>query len=98
MYSERIAKVEQQQHCSSNAAQSQNNLSCGKCAFTWIENRGLPPDRLVCPRCKSNVVKRGLVQSSTATGTGTYDRKTIREIMEILEFTEGKVIYSGEGV
>ena len=54
-----------------------------------IENRGLPMDRLACPRCGSKIVRRGLVQSGR-----NKPRSSLDELIEILEFTEGDGTYS----
>ena len=82
MYSESITD------CKAAQLQNSNNLSCGKCAYSWIENRGLPPDRLACPRCGSKIVRRGLVQS------GRRPTSAIDELIEVMEFVEGDGTYS----
>jgi hypothetical protein len=68
-----------------SATDNDNRLTCARCAYTWLEYRGLPPDKLVCPRCNTNVIKRGLVQS----GKKRYPRTALDDLYEILEFASG---------
>ena len=76
MYSQRIVSND-----------NDNQLTCGKCAYTWLEQRGLPPENVTCPRCKSNVIRKGLVQFRKT----NRDQPTsvIDEINEMLNFAMG---------
>ncbi len=66
-----------------------NRLTCGKCAFVWLEYRGLPPDKLTCPRCNANVIRKGLVQS----GKKNQPKSALDELYEVLEFASGDGIH-----
>jgi ribosomal protein S27AE len=69
-----------------SVSDNDNRLTCGKCQYVWLEYRGLPPDKLTCPRCNANVIRRGLVQFSKRK---QYPRTAIDTLYEILEFTSG---------
>lgn len=86
MYSEGLSTV---------ASDNDNRLACGKCAYVWLDYRGLPPDKLNCPRCKSIVVRkaiaRGLVQSGSR--RNKQPRSALDDVIEVLEFVEGDGTY-----
>lgn len=87
MYSERTTV---KTDCNAAMIQNENQRSCGKCAYNWIDNRGLTLEQTTCPRCGSKIVRRGLVQSGTISPKLNSD---ISEVLEILEFTTGEKIH-----
>jgi hypothetical protein len=62
-----------------------NRLTCGRCAYSWLEQRNLPEGSVNCPRCETNVVRKGLVQF----GRNKQPRTAMDELNEVLEFTLG---------